>query len=208
MSIICRSDSVHDKHRAILRSLLFGDKTYYDLLIKEEIASNKTILKTLEKMEDEEILIKGEPVGPRGKINYSLTQHGLVLALKAFGNLEADKLDIIADAHKDKLELFRIWPLLEEKGFTSEIKEKFSDSLLNCTLTITKNVEPSDSCFLFTLFDHYRIYNKRDKLEELLDIIKSSDELRSRLRKELEENIKRTRILLNHYEDLYKYIDY
>ncbi len=194
-------------HGEILRSLLYGDKTYYQLYKKEEIASNSIILEALGEMVEEELIVKGEPVGPRDKQPYSLTQYGLVFALKHFGKTEAGNLDKIAEVHKDKLDLFKIWNLLEEEGFTSEIKAKFRDQILNSTLAITKNLKPSDDIYLFTLLDHYRIYGKRDKLEKLLDVIKSNNELCTRFKEELKENIEDITQILKHYEGLFRYLD-
>ena len=73
--------SVEDAELKILGSLAEAPKSFYDLTQREKIASSRTVLKALERLENFMQIEKGEPEA-RNRIPYRLTVFGLV---RAFG---------------------------------------------------------------------------------------------------------------------------
>lgn len=114
-------------HKNILRSLLDGPKTFYDLAKKENLGSNQTILKALDNLRQDfprKMINKGDPEGPRGSINYNITGFGIYHYLYGYADEILDKIDNIARKHSEKILLFKYWEILKTKKITDDLKKR------------------------------------------------------------------------------------
>jgi len=178
-----RRMSVEDAELAILGSLAEGDKSFYDLVEREKIASPNTVLKALEKLENYGQVEKGEPEA-RKRVPYRLTVFGLV---RAFGDPEVcfnesrvvevyrglfplifGKLEIFDKDTRFSIMSFFIGACREELGFIEFVMEDIdTDYRKEAEETIKEY--PKNVAFYKRLF-------QGDELRELLEFIKKEKE--------------------------------
>ncbi len=99
---------------AIIDSLAYGSKSFYNFARVEKIGSNSTIITALKNLVDQDYIKMGPP-GSRGKKPYELELRGLFVIISRLDQMK--NIDEIALIQADKLPLvFGKWDQIKKNG--------------------------------------------------------------------------------------------
>jgi len=125
--------NISETEKNILRSLTEKPRTYYSLWKHEKVAkSNKTVLETLEKMVNKQLIKKGSTEKGRKKHPYGLTLFGVLVGYEK-DVLTAEHIPSIVETFKETIPLvFGEWDYFKKRGVEKIATKHLINTLKGC----------------------------------------------------------------------------